>query len=363
MRTTDGEIEGSVAKVIDLGSGDRFRRLIELIADGIVVVDGSGVIRFVNPAAERLLGRSSSDLVGRMFGFPITTASATEIEIVRSDGSRGVVEMRVAELEWEDQPARVASIRDVTERTALVQQQRDMIERLRELDELKTEFVSMVSHDLRSPMAAIAGFADTLRYNWDAFDDPHKLSILERISRNTNQLARFVENILQVSQIEAGKLSYDIQHIDLKEIVERVAEENTRVGPTQEKVAIETRIPDHLPLVRGDEMRQWQILTNLVTNALKFAPAGSPVEIGVAVDGDVAVVSVHDSGPGIDVSDFDKLFKKFSRLGQPPGSNIKGTGLGLYICKAMVEAQGGRVWVDSEPGTGTTFSYTVPLAR
>lgn len=359
--TDSPRADGEGARVINLAPADQFRRLIALIVDGIVVVDLEGRVRLVNPAAEQLLGRKGRDLVGQLFGFPIAADEATEIEIVRAHSDPVFVEMRFAETEWDGEHAFVASLRDVTERANLVEQQQQMIERLRELDEMKTEFVSMVSHDLRAPMAAISGFADTLRFNWAAFDDDHKIQIIERISRNTNQLARFVENILQVSQIESGKLTYEIKALDLKELTRRVVEENTVVDPDGDVPNIEVDVPDDLPNVRADEIRQWQIMTNLVTNALKFSPPDKPVVLELRVDGDFAVVSVSDSGFGIRKEDMGRLFKKFSRLEQPAGQKIKGTGLGLYICKAMIEAQGGKVWVESEPGRGTTFTYTVPI--
>lgn len=355
--------DGDIARVINLAPADQFRRLVALIADGVVVIDTEGRVRLVNPAAEELLGRKGRDLVGQVFGFPVAADEATEIEIVRRNSPPVVVEMRVAETEWDGEQAFVASLRDVTERANVVDQQKQMIERLRELDEMKTEFVSMVSHDLRSPMATISGFADTLRYNWDAFNDERKIQILERISRNTNQLARFVENILQVSQIESGKLTYDIQDIDLRQVLQRVVDENTFVSLDGDRPKIDVRMPEDLPPVRADEIRQWQIVTNLITNALKFSPAEEPVSLDVSRDGEFVMVSVRDSGFGIKQEDMGRLFKKFSRLEQPRGQKIKGTGLGLYICKAMIEAQGGAVWVESEPGRGTTFTYTVPVAR
>lgn len=351
-----------LAEVIELSSGGKFRQLVSLIADGIVVVDNHGKIRLVNPAAEELLGRPGRDLVGRYFGFPLVTGDATEIEIVRPDREVVVVELRCAELEWDGEPAAVASLRDVTERWQTVEQQEHVIGRLRELDRLKTEFVSMVSHDLRSPMATITGFADTLRLNWDAFSDDHKREILERISRSTSQLSRFVENVLQVSQIEAGRLTYDIQAMDVAQLVYRVAGENSQpVHGVTVGTRIDVSVPDLVPLVRGDEMRQWQILTNLVTNAMKFSGDEDPVEIQVTPKTTHVHISVTDHGPGIKPEDMDRLFQKFTRLDQPEGVKVKGTGLGLYICKSMVEAQGGEIWVESEPGTGSTFTYTVPI--
>lgn len=351
-----------LAQVFDLPSGGRFRQLVALIADGVVIVDAHGKISFVNPAAEELLGRRGRDLVGSYFGFPLVAGDATEIEIVRPDRELVVVELRCAELEWDGEPAAVASLRDVTERWQTVEQQEHMIDRLRELDRLKTEFVSMVSHDLRSPMATIAGFADTLRLNWDAFTDDHKREILERISRSTSHLSRLVENVLQVSQIESGKLTYDIQAMDIVQLVYRVVGENTQpIHGVTAGSKIDVSVPDLVPLVRGDEIRQWQIITNLVTNALKFSAEGESVEIQVTPKSTHVHISVTDHGPGIKPEDMDKLFKKFIRLEQPEGMKVKGTGLGLYICKSMVEAQGGEIWVESQPGAGSTFTYTVPI--
>ena len=361
--TKDPRDDEDAGQVIDLAPVDKFRQLVALIADGIVVVDVAGKVRLVNPAAEALLGRRGRDLIGRDFGFPIVTGDITELELVRPDKSTVVVELRCAEIEWDGEAAAVASLRDVTERAQLVEQQEHIIERLRELDRLKTEFVSMVSHDLRSPMATIAGFADTLRYNWDAFPDERKREVLERISRNTGQLSRLVENVLQVSQIESGKLTYDIQAIDMSQLIYRVAAENSQpVHGVEVENQIQVHVPELLPLARGDEMRQWQILSNLVTNAVKFTPDDQPVDIEVTVTESHIQIAVRDRGIGIRPEDRDKLFQKFSRLGQPEGMKIKGTGLGLYICKSMVEAQGGEIWVESEVGAGSTFTYTVPIA-
>lgn len=342
--------------MIDLSPVDQFRDLVAFIADGVVVVDTKGKVRLVNPAAEDLLGRPGRELVGRPLGIPLAGKEADGVRLVRPDGTTVVIEVRAAEVQWDGEPCVAASLRDVTERATLVDQQTETIERLRELDQLRTDFVGIVSHDLRSPMATIVGFVDTLRSNWDMFPDEHKMRMLDRIGRSTDQLAKLVENILQVSQIESGKLGYKIKDVDIVALIERVIEENDDAG------RIETHVAHDVPAVRADEIRQWQILTNLVTNALKFSPSDGPVFVEVGRDGDHVQVSVRDRGIGIDPGEMDKVFAKFSRLEQPPDLNVKGSGLGLFICKAMVEAQDGRIWVESEPGRGSTFSYTVPAA-
>ena len=335
--------------------------LAALLADGVVVVDRFGSVRFVNPAAEELLGVSRDDLLGRIPDFPIIPGEENEIEVTRSDGSI-VVEVRVAEIVWDGEPGAAASLRDVTERARSSEQQQLVIERLRELDQLKTEFVSLVSHDLRTPMATISGFADTLRTNWDALDEDAKKRMLERISEKADQLSHLVENVLQVGQIETGKLSYDLRAVDVRDVIRRVVRESADAPQEGIGGRVSVQVPDDLPLVLADELRQWQILTNLVGNALKYSPSGSAVEVRATVEQGHVVVSVRDEGPGIDEKDRDKLFQKFTRLKQDSEMRTKGTGLGLYISKAMIEAQGGRIWVDSAPDQGSTFSYSIPRA-
>lgn len=350
-------VPDSVAEVIDLSPIDQFRDLVAALPDGVVVVDNAGKVRLVNPAAEVLLGRPGRDLVGRPFDIPSGPSDAREVRITRPDSTEVVLDVRAAALEWDGIPCVVASLRDVTDRRDGDDSRTETIERLRELDRLRTDFVGIVSHDLRSPMATIAGFVDTLRANWSRFDDDHKMRMLDRISRSTDQLARLVENVLHVSQIESGKLNYKIKEVDLAELIRRVADENA--GDTGR---IQVRIEENLPPARADDIRQWQILSNLVTNALKFSDADQPVEIAAGRNGEHIEVWIRDRGIGIKPDDQQRLFDKFTRLEQPEDLNVKGSGLGLYICKAMVEGQGGTISVDSEPGRGATFTYTVPAA-
>jgi signal transduction histidine kinase len=360
--------EDRTIRLGDGAGGDRFHEIVAVIADAVVVVDREGIIRFANPAAGELLGSAVDELIGREFGFPAIVDEATEIELVAKGREPVVVEMRAVEISWGGEPATLASIRDITSRAHLAVEQETAIERLRDLDALKNDFMAMVSHDLRSPMATISGFADTLRVNWDAFDDNHKREILDRIARTSDHLAKLVENILQVEQIESGRFKYDIKPFDIQMLVERTVDEARRINPHRHEDSdlgerkVVLRIEDDLPQAKGDELRQWQILTNLMSNALKFSPPEEAVRVDVTRRAGEIQIAIQDRGIGIKDIDKEKLFKKFSRLEQPKGQKIKGTGLGLYICKNMIEAQGGRIWVESTPDVGTTFFFTVPTA-
>ena len=254
--------------------------------------------------------------------------------------------------------------RRVAERTAELGEANTRLEEtlsgLKRLDQLKTEFMAMAAHDLRTPLTVIAGFAGTLRESWDAFGDDERKQFLYRINANTKRLSEFVENLLHFARIESGELSYDIRPFDVEPVVRRtIGEQSAAVGASRFNV----RVADDLPHALGDEQRIWQVLTNLFSNAVKFSPDDAPVEVDVwNWDGSLAV-SVRDHGPGIAVEDHDKLFRKFSRIERSDGrKGPLGTGLGLYICRSIVEAQGGTLFVTGSPGEGSTFTFTLPTA-
>jgi len=228
--------------------------------------------------------------------------------------------------------------------------------RLRELDQLKNEFVGVVAHDLRSPMTVIAGYVDTILQRWDDIDDAMKKDLLAVVSRNTKRLSTMVEDVLQVARIESGDFPYEIKPFDLGALVTRTTAEMNAATPAKRVCAT---LPPSLPTALGDEDRYWRVLTNLLSNAQKFSPEDAAVEVRVAVRRSELEVSVSDRGPGIPEESMPRLFGKFARLAGPPDGQ-KGTGLGLYICKALVEAQGGAIGARSTVGAGTTVTFTVP---
>lgn len=243
-----------------------------------------------------------------------------------------------------------------------LEREKGVAERLRTLDELKNEFVAMVAHDLRSPMASISGAATMLSSHFDQLTDSDRSAMLELISRNTIGLSALVEDVLQVARIESGQFSYDPGPFDLVSAVERTANE-LALGASR-TISVEPAVG--LPPAYADPDRNWQVLTNLLSNALKFSEDGTIVRVRVARDPEDPAflrVEVIDEGTGIAEEDMPRLFQKFSRIRRAasPGGT-KGTGLGLYICERIVEAQGGRIWAESRPGEGSTFSYTIPAA-
>lgn len=246
------------------------------------------------------------------------------------------------------------------ERYEAIAQQQAIAERLVAVNQLKNEFVAVVAHDLRSPMSVISGFARTLDNQWELMGDDQKREILTMIAENTESLAVLVEDVLQVARIESGDLHYDMRPFDIVALVSRIVRDFQSLG----RQTIEFDAEADLPQALGDQDRIWQVLTNLVTNAMKFSDEAKTVTLSVRRAEGMIQVAVRDRGIGIKPADQARVFDKFSRIDPVDRSQrVKGTGLGLFICQTVVRAHGGELTVDSNPGEGSTFAFRIPTAE
>ena len=230
---------------------------------------------------------------------------------------------------------------------------------LKKQGELKNDLVGIVAHDLRSPMTVIGGYAQYMRESWETLDEAQKLDFLDAISRNVQDVSHLVEDMLEVASLEGGP-ACEIQPFDLPDLIRSTVAE-LAVAHTGRTCTM--TVPNDLPQTIGDVRRQRQILANLVSNALKFSPPDTPVDIAVALLDGACAVSVHDEGPGIAEDDLPMIFEKFYRARREGEGRVAGNGLGLYICRLLVEAQGGRIWAESRPGEGSRFTYTVRVSE
>ena len=248
-----------------------------------------------------------------------------------------------------------------SERSALQRKQRQLeaaLERLRAIDELRNKFVAMVVHDIRSPAVVVRGYLQLLAEAWQELDEEQIRENLSTALDNVHQIERLAEDMATVSRLESGTFTYSLSTFSLTGLVHRVVED---LRMTTGRI-IDTTDVAAQPRVLADERRQAQILTNLVSNAAKYSRPGARVSVALERRERELVVRVRDEGPGLGAADVARLFRPFSRLDRPGERPVKGTGLGLYISKALVEGQGGAIWVESEPGSGSTFAWTVPLA-
>jgi signal transduction histidine kinase/DNA-binding response OmpR family regulator len=236
-----------------------------------------------------------------------------------------------------------------------------LFEQTLEIDRLKSDFVAVVSHELRTPLAVVLGNLELLGDDRFWALNPQQSQFLKSATTNSHRLLHLINDILDFSKLENSSLPMTRSPNELSEVVRQTAENLTRLFEERE-LNLRLDLAPNLPLAEIDEQRIAQVLTNLISNAIKFSPAGAPVEVTVRHEGGAAVVRVRDHGEGIRREDMPRLFKKFSQLDSRSTRKVGGTGLGLAICKGIVEAHGGRIWAESEPGEGSTFVFTLPLA-
>jgi signal transduction histidine kinase len=236
--------------------------------------------------------------------------------------------------------------------------ERQTVEELRRLSALRADFVSLVSHELRSPMAAVIGAARTLQERWRVLTPDQREAFLALIADETNRLAALIGDVLDTSRIEAGTFSYSFTDVDLTRLVED-AVATAAVG--QDEVRVRSSVAGPVPPIRGDRERLRQVVTNLIDNAIKYSPVGDEVQVSVQPENGAIRISVADHGPGIPRDQQRLIFEKFGRA-DVPGDSKPGTGLGLFIARSIAEAHGGTVEVESRPEKGTVFTFTLPIS-
>lgn len=235
--------------------------------------------------------------------------------------------------------------------------ERNTVEELRKLSALRADFVSLVSHELRSPMASVIGSARTLQQRWRELTPEQRESFLALIAHETSRLADLIEDVLDTSRIEAGTFSFSFDDVDLAQLVRDSA---AAAEHGQEEVAVKAVVREPLPVVRGDRDRLRQVLVNLIDNAVKYSPEGEEVLVEAQASNGRLLIAVRDHGPGIPPEHQRTIFEKFGRV--QVGEKAKpGTGLGLFIARSIAEAHGGSLEVRSPPDRGAIFTLELPL--
>jgi signal transduction histidine kinase len=360
----------------------RLRSIVERMADGIIVVNGDGIVRFSNPAAERLFARLSRDLVGTNFGFPAVVGESTEIDIIRPGGDTVTVELRVVDLQWEGEPAHLASLRDVTdrrraaERAAQLERERAARARAEAASQAKSEFLAMMSHELRTPLNAIIGYADLLDLRVSgSLAEEHRQQLL-RIRDSAHHLLGLVNEVLDLAKGDAGRLSLTCGPASADDVVDAAL---ALVQPAAEARALTlTEVEEGGPtpvVYHGDEDRVRQILVNLLTNAVKFTPAGGRVTVAHGItehpSGDTrlpgggpwAYIRVADTGHGIPTEQLTRIFDPFVQVESGHTRPTDGSGLGLTISRRLARLMNGDITVESEVGVGSTFTLWLPAVQ
>ena len=352
---------------------ERWEAVFRFTDEGIVIFDRHGIIVGFNPASTEITQWSTGDAIGTAFGSIIKTSPAGEshptggspLARVLGEGitiakSEQLIETRTGSRIWTeisyspifDDAGRVTSGIAIVRNT-----QKD-----REIEEIKSDFISIVSHELRTPLTAIKGFLSmVIKHDFGPLNDKQG-HYLTRVYQSNQRMIDLVEDLLDVSYIESGKINLTISPVGLEAVITEVVSELT--GKAQSSnIAITFKRRPRLPLVLADETRLHQIILNLVDNAIKYSMPDSGVSIDCTVQGDELVTTITDHGVGISKGQVDRLFTKFGRIYNPMSVQAGGSGLGLYIVKNLVESHGGRIWVTSQEGKGSKFRFSIPIAK
>jgi PAS domain S-box-containing protein len=347
-------------------SEERYRDLFENANDGIYILDRAGRIVSFNRKAEELTGYTFEEVRGQPYTLLVSSGperkkarraflknmrgqpDKTELTIIRKDGREVILELSTRPI-W--QGGQIVGIQGIA---------RDITER-KELERLKSDFISTVSHELRTPLTSIKGYVDLVLAGDVGPLTPEQKEFLTIVSQNTTRLTELINDLLEIERLESGRIEFEFAELDLAEVLENVAR-SLHVNAEQKGLEFLTEIPSGLK-VRGDRERLAQVFLNLLSNAIKYTPAGT-VELRAHQEDDAVVVEVRDTGIGLSESDLQKLFQKFFRSDNPYVRKVGGTGLGLSIAKAIVERHGGTITVTSQLGQGSTFTVRLPaLAR
>ncbi|HEY4710984.1 MAG TPA: ATP-binding protein [Candidatus Acidoferrales bacterium] len=348
------------------GERNRSSAILRSMVEGVAVIDAQERLVFCNRAFSEIWNLDSAAIEGRPVIEAVRNSDLLGLirralrgeEGLRSEIAMGIVQHRnfsvtatpVQALEGvslNEKPAgAVLVLHDVTE--------------LRRLERVRHDFVANVSHEFKTPLTAIQGFAETLLSG--ALEDPrNNRRFLEIIRDHATRLAVLTDDLLKLARIEAGKLEVQFVPVQLAEVIERCTE-TSQLKANRKRIALEVDVPAALPDVLGDASLLRDVVQNLLDNAVQYTPEGGRVRVSATAGPREAVVTVDDTGMGIPLADQERIFERFYRVDAARSREAGGTGLGLSIAKHIVEAHGGRLWVESEVGHGSKFSFSVSLA-
>ncbi len=353
---------------------EKNRAIVEGITDAVIVFDPEDRVTSANPAVERVLGLPLESFLGARLHDIVAQEGRSEIAesalavftafVSSKQRIQQGVPLAECKFELNDKviDASFAPVaRQKGEPLDIVAVFRDVTRRAR-IERLKEEFISVAAHELKTPMTALRGYIELLLSESAGQVTPIQERFLQIIKTNVERLAELANNLLDVSRIEAGMVQLQIQELHLSDLVDEVVvtfqAEIERKGLT-----FIVKVPGDLPVVWGDRGRLVQLLSNLMSNACKYTPGGGQVGLMARQVDSLIQVDVVDTGIGITHQDQEQIFSRFFRADNPLIREIGGTGLGLSIAKSIVSLHGGEIWVDSELGRGSTFSFTLPLTR
>ena len=374
LNETAGQLDATIRSLS--GERNRSSAILRSMVEGVAVIDAQERLVFCNGAFAEILNIRAEKSEGRPVIEVVRNSDLLGLirEVLRG-GERTQIEMAMGFVQQRSFAVTAAPINPLDVDTfgkkspespagsakpsGAVIVLHDVTE-LRRLERVRQDFVANVSHEFKTPLTAIQGFAETLLGG--ALEDPkNNRRFLEIIREHSARLARLTDDLLKLARIEAGKLEVQFSPVNVADLVEGCAEV-TLLKAARKQIALNVDVPPALPAVRGDAALLHDVLQNLLDNAIQYTSAGGKVDVNAAANGHEVILTVSDTGVGIPSVDQERIFERFYRVDAARSREEGGTGLGLSIAKHIVEAHAGRIWVESEVGLGSKFSFSVPLA-
>jgi len=335
----------------------RLSTILAQITDGVIILDPQGHISLINPAAEALFNLQGNDAVGKSLARALRYHQI--VELWESYEATGKEQAAFLELSPQGQYLQMilAPLEGSLSGHALCLFQN--LTQMRKLETIRRDFMSNISHELRTPLASLKAIAETLQMG--ALEDPDSAQhFLQRMDTEIDALVQMVNELLELSRIESGQVPLVLDNVDPGELL-RLAGERMRAQADRANLNLLIGCEENLPYIQADNRRLQQALVNLIHNAIKFTPPGGSITCKVNASKEGVLFTVADTGVGISGEDLPRIFERFYKVEQSRRGS--GTGLGLSIARHLVEAHGGKIWAESEPGKGSKFSIIIPFAQ
>ena len=334
------------------------RAILDSMVEGVAVVNSEERLLFANKGFAEILELDAPPQPGRSLVEIVRQTELLEaVRAVLKGASRVQAEITTGTLRQRFFAATVASVM-ATENSGAVVVLHDISD-LRKLERVRRDFVANVSHEFKTPLTAIQGFAETLLAG--AMDDPqNRIRFLQIILEHSRRLARLTDDLLELSKMDADRLDLEVDRLSVRQFVQSCLE-TTQGSAADKHLQVSANLQESLPDIAADRRRLAEVLQNLLDNAIQYTPSGGKIAVSASSDGNEVTFTVSDTGIGIPQVDQPRIFERFYRVDVARSREVGGTGLGLSIAKHLVEAHGGRIWVESEVGQGSQFHFTVPV--
>lgn len=333
----------------------KLEAVLKQLTDGVVIVDGSGIIQMINPAAQNIFKAEGIDVIGQSIAVVSRHHDIVNLWKTTLNSEQGTINsVEISTDKVELQAIGIPLIGTLPGSSLLVFHD---VTRIRHLETVRRDFISNISHELRTPLASLKALTETLQ---DGALEDEKVAnrFLNRMEIEVDSLSLMVQELLELSRIESGRVPLELESVNPAALidsgVDRLSLQAERSG-----LSLEIECNQSTPNVRADFSRMEQVLVNLLHNSIKFTPEGGTITISCFENEDKVVISVADTGEGISAEDFPRIFERFYKADQARSGG--GTGLGLAIAKHLIEAHGGEIWAESTEGRGSTFNFSLPI--